>query len=306
MVCVPRAVWVDTAVWLAILPYHALAGWPEYSSAPRFFLEILALAAVREAAQRLAVKRAASPLEALWGLLFSFAVFSILGVGVWLAGIGSAWVIVAIYAALMLTLNEPLQAGSERIVDPQWESAARQAGAGEVGLWRATGSRHLIFSVGGRRPAVVVGADFFTHEQPVREFLFFHELGHLTLGHFRRLGFYNLALYASVIVLSISAATVSDLKYLGPGHWLPLGHCLLCGLVMTWLGWFAQRAESALRLRLEAEADRYAIARTGDRAAALRFLESCALHPMESGEGAFAGRRVPVTRRLEQLRNHPA
>ncbi len=306
MVRVPRAVWVDTAVWLAILPYHALAGWPPQSSAPRFFLEILVLAALREGAQRLAVKRAPSMLEAAWGLLFSFAVFSILGVGVWLAGVASAWVIVGIYAVLMLALNEPLQAGSERIDDPQWQSALRQTGAGGVQLWRAPSARHLIFSIGGRRPAVVVGDDFFSHEAPVREFLFFHELGHLTLGHFRRLGYYNLGLYASVIVLSISAAALSDLKYLGPGHWLPLGHCLLCGLAMTWLGWFAQGAESALRLRLEAQADRFAIEKTGDKAAAMRFLESCALHPLESGEGAFAGRRVPARRRLEHLRQLPA
>ncbi len=306
MLRVPRAVWVDTAVWLSILGYHALVGWPVQSTATRFFIEILALAALREGAQRWGVKRAASVLEALWGLLFSFLVFSILGVGVWLAGIGSAWLIVGVYAALMLWLQEPLQAGSERVDDAQWESALRQVGAGEVGLWRAPGARHLIFSVGGRRPAVVVGDDFFTHERPVRAFLFFHELGHLTLGHFRRLGYYNLGLYASVIVLSISAAAVSDLKYLGSGHWLPLGHCLLCGLVMTWLGWVAQGAESALRFRLEAEADRFAVTHTGDRAAALRFLESCALHPLESGEGAFAGRRVPATRRLERLRELPA
>lgn len=257
---------------------------------------------LREAAQRIWVKRVASAPQLLWGFLFSLAVFSILGVGVRFVGIGCAWLLVAAYAALMLLLSEPRSQDSVRIANPQWESARLRVGRTHVDLWQTRSTRHLIFSVGGRQPAVVVGQNFFLHDHSVRDFLFFHELGHLSLGHFRRLGYYNVGIYASVIILSISAAVLSDMKYLGPGHWLPLGHCLLCGLFMTWLGWIAQRIESALRLRLEVEADRFAIDHTGDREAAQRFLATCAEHPLESGDANHAGRRVPAARRLELLR----
>lgn len=299
---VPRGVWVDTGVWLLIVPYHALSGWPADSSAERYFLEILGLAVLREIAQRVLVRRAATAIDFVWGLLFSLAVFSILGLGVRYAGIGSAWVIVSMYAALMLVMNEPLHPDSEPVMDLQWESARRRVGLTQVDLWHARSACHLIFSVGGRRPAVVVGEAFFLQGRSVRDFLFFHELGHLTLGHFRLLGYYNIALYAGVIVLSISAAALSDVKYLGPGHWLALGHCMACGLVMTWVGWMAQWIESELRLRLEAQADRFAVTHTGDPAAALGFLAACAEHPLEAGDGNHAGRRVPATRRLALLR----
>jgi hypothetical protein len=298
---VPRGVLVDSVFWLIILPYHALAGWPSESTAARFFIEIIVLAMLREAAQRIWVKRATSIIELLWGFLFCLTVFSILGVGVRFVGIGIAWLLVAVYAALMLLLNEPQSQDSEQISDPQWDSARHRVGHAHVGLWQNQSPRHLIFSVGGRKPAVVVGQNFFLQDPSVRDFLFFHELGHLSLGHFRRLGYYNIGLYATVIVLSISAAALSDLKYLGPGHWLPLGHCFLCGFFMTWLGWIAQRTESSLRLRLEVEADRFAIDHTGDQEAARRFLAAYADHPLERGDANHDGRIVPATRRLELL-----
>ena len=300
---VPLGVRVDTVLWLLILPYHALSGWPSESTALRFFLEIFVLAILREAAQRLWVKRATSASELLWGFLFSLTVFAILGVGVRFVGVGIAWLLVAIYAVLMLVLNEPRSQESEQISDPQWDSARLRVGLTQVDLWQTSSARHLIFSVGGRQPAVVLGQNFFLQDRPVRDFLFFHELGHLSLGHFRHLGYYNVALYASVIVLSISAAALLDAKYLGPGYWLPLGHCLLCGLIMTWLGFVAQRIESELRLRLEVEADRFAINQTGDRDAAQRFLAAYAEHPLESGDANHAGRRVPASRRLDLLRS---
>ena len=286
---VPLGVRVDTVLWLLILPYHALSGWPSESTALRFFLEILVLAILREAAQRLWVKRATSASELLWGVRF--------------VGVGIAWLLVAIYAVLMLVLNEPRSQESEQISDPQWDSARLRVGLTQVDLWQTSSARHLIFSVGGRQPAVVLGQNFFLQDRPVRDFLFFHELGHLSLGHFRHLGYYNVALYASVIVLSISAAALLDAKYLGPGYWLPLGHCLLCGLIMTWLGFVAQRIESELRLRLEVEADRFAINQTGDRDAAQRFLAAYAEHPLERGDANHAGRRVPASRRLDLLRS---
>lgn len=298
---VPLGVRVDTVIWLLILPYHAMAGWPTESTAIRFFLEILVLAMLRETAQRWFVKRAASPIELIWGFLFSVAVFSILGLGVRFVGIGIAWLLVGVYAFLVLVLNEPKSPDSERITDAQWESTRQQVGRSDVDLWQSQDDRHLIYSTGGRQPAVVVGKNFFSQEKQIRDFLFFHELGHLSLGHFRRLGYYNVALYASVIVLSISAAVISDLKYLGPGHWLPLGHCLLCGFIMTWLGWLTQKVETILRLRLEVEADRFAIEHTGDREAAKQFLSAYAAHPLETGDANHHGRIVPATRRLELL-----
>ena len=187
---VPLGVRVDTVLWLLILPYHALSGWPSESTALRFFLEIFVLAILREAAQRLWVKRATSASELLWGFLFSLTVFAILGVGVRFVGVGIAWLLVAIYAVLMLVLNEPRSQESEQISDPQWDSARLRVGLTQVDLWQTSSARHLIFSVGGRQPAVVLGQNFFLQDRPVRDFLFFHELGHLSLGHFRHLGYY--------------------------------------------------------------------------------------------------------------------
>jgi len=298
---VPHGVLVDSIFWLAILPYHTLAGSPSESTAERFFIEIIALAMLREAAQRIWVKRATSNTELLWGFLFCLTVFSILGVGVRFVGIGIAWILVVIYAALVLILKEPQPQDSELISDPQWDTALHRVGHAHVDLWQNQSPRHLIFSVGGCKPAVVVGQNFFLQAPSVRNFLFFHELGHLSLGHFRRLSFYNIGLYAAVIVLSISAAALSDLKYLGPGHWLPLGHCFLCGFFMTWLGWIAQRTESTLRLRLEVEADRFAIDHTGDQEAARSFLAAYTDHPHERGNANQDGRIGHAKRRLNLL-----
>jgi len=297
----PLGVRVDTCIWLSIFPYHALSGLPSDSTFERYFFEIIVLAIIRESVQRIFVRRAGSILNFLWGLFFSFTVFTILGVGVRFVGIGIAWLIVFVYAVLMLFLNEPLQPQSELIKDPQWEAARSTVGLHTVELWRVKNDRSLIFSLGGKNPLVVVGEPFFEKTHEIREFLYFHELGHLFLGHYKRLGYYNLNLYAIVIILSISAAAMSDSKYLFPGHWLPLGHCLLCGLTMTWLGWAAQLTESSLRLKLETEADFFAVSKTGDKSAAICFLESCIENPLENGDGPFSGRRVPATQRLENL-----
>jgi len=147
---VPRGVLVDSLFWLIILPYHALAGWPSESSAARFFIEIVVLAMLREAAQRIWVKRAESIIELLWGFLFSLVVFSILGVGVRYVGIGIAWLLVAVYASLVLVLNEPQSQDSEQISDPQWESARHRVGRVHIDLWQTKSNHHLIFSMGGR------------------------------------------------------------------------------------------------------------------------------------------------------------
>ena len=301
---VPQAIRLDTYVWLTILPYHALLGWPTENTAQHFFLEIFGLAVLREVTQRIFVKSGSSFSDWLLGVLFSFVVFSILGLGVWLIGIGSAWVIVGAYAILTLTVREPMPPDGERIVIHQWESAQQKVGNVNVGLWRSKSESQLIFSLGGHRPAVVVSEQFFAQDLSIREFLFFHELGHLTLGHFRQLGYYNIGLYTTLIVLSISATVIWDFKYLGSGHWLPLGHCMLCGMVMTWLGWFILMIESDLRLHLEAEADRFAVEKTADLATALRFLQSCAEHPLEIGASKLNGLRSPAVRRLERLRDH--
>jgi hypothetical protein len=301
---IPRAVLVDTLVWLSIPLYHWLSGSPEYNSAYRFFLEILVLALFRETVQRALVKRAATRVDFFWGFLFSFLVFTILGVGVWLAGIACAWVIVSVYAVLMLAVKEPDQADSEPVADPGWSQAQHKAGLKDIPLLKAGHPSGLIFTVGSKSAVVVVDKDFFSLDPATRTFLYLHELGHIALGHYRRLAFYNVGLYAIVIVLSISAAALSGTQYLLPSYWLPLGHCWPCGMLMTWLGWWAQRSESSVRLTLETEADRFAVVRSCDQQAALSFLEECARHPAERTVGITSGGRASARLRLQRLRYH--
>jgi len=299
----PKSVKVDLVIWLLLALLFFALGSPGDSNALRFFAEAFGLAAFREICQYTFVQRRKRGLvNTLTGLIYTFMIFVFLGTGVFFTGIWFAWGVVALYLFLMVALQEPVRPDSVPMNDPLWDEALSASGLQDKApeLLHSPSAAMLIFTVGGRQPRVTVGAPFNDTDTATRRFLYAHELGHLSLGHFRRLSLINAVLYALVLVSSISAIALHDARYLSSGLWPPVGHFVTSAVVMTLVGWLIQRLESATRTRLEAEADLYAVEHTGDAETAIAFLRQHA-GKNDVRMHTHQGRQVSATRRLQLL-----